>query len=439
MAGLLALVGLGALFAAQPATANAAGTTPQATTKHLQYTASLRGQLEDTYLGTDDQGYSINYLIITATLTPKDSSQPSVLVHLYLSEAFFPGTTTQQQQDVIPGGGQVAAAGILRGSANLTNTASTLTIYVANVSGLVLGDGSIHVDLEGAGTGKASGGKTSLYLNITPSAGADLSGQVTGTMDIPQSGLDLLTSTDPLAGPTLGYLLRASGLAALALLSATVLIGLALRVRLWKETLERWRVYDVHLTISILTAIFLGVHLLLVFLDRIVPFSLADLLIPLHDSYQPIWIASGIVGLYLLLIVWGSSLIRSKLSYKLWRSLHPLALGALGLAMLHALFAGTDGPTAWLRIILVIIALAVLWLFERWMSLKTLENEQRNRKRGGSQRKQTTQKQFAPRPYWQDPSYTPAPRVAPPPAAAPRLGARPTSGTQARPRRVRQE
>ena len=131
-----------------------------------------------------------------------------------------------------------------------------------------------------------------------------------------------------------------------------MLIGLALRVRLWKETLERWRVYDVHLTISILAAIFLGVHLLLVFLDRIVPFSLADILIPLHDSYQPIWIASGIVGFYLLLVVWGSSLMRSKLSYKLWRSLHPLALGALGLAMLHALFAGTDGSTAWLRIML---------------------------------------------------------------------------------------
>ena len=134
LAGLLALVGLAAMLAAQPATALAAETTAQATTKHLQYAASLTGQLEDTYLGTDDQGYSINYVTITATLTPKDHSQPPVVTHLYLSEAFYPGTTTQQQQDVIPGGGQVAAAGVLRGTANLTNTAGTLTLYIANVS-----------------------------------------------------------------------------------------------------------------------------------------------------------------------------------------------------------------------------------------------------------------------------------------------------------------
>jgi|GEM_PF-1358069 len=431
LAGLLAVLALASMAVLQPATASAAGTSPQSARNLLQYKAQLSGQVDDTYLGTDDQGYVLHYLVITAALTPQNSSNPPLQLHLYVSEAFFPNISTQQQQDVIPGGGTVVTAGILRGSATVSNSSGTITLYQANVSGLVLGNSSLHFDVEGAGTGKASGGKTSLYVTIAPTTGQDLSGQVTGTMNIPQAALDLITSNDPLAGPTTWYFLRASGLAALLLLSTTVLIGLALRVRLWKETLERWRVYDIHLTVSVLTAIFLGVHLLLVFIDRIVPFSLADILIPLHASYQPIWIAAGIIGLYLLLIVWGSSLIRSRLGYKLWRSLHPLALGALALAMLHALFAGTDGPTFWLRGALIIITLAVIYLFDRWMRLKTIEEAQRHRKRGATGR-QTDKRQLEPDP-WQEPWYTPARRYAPQRPSAPQAGPRPTPGPRATP------
>jgi DMSO/TMAO reductase YedYZ heme-binding membrane subunit len=439
LAGLLALVALAGIAAFQPAAVNAAGTAPRPANKILQYKAQLSGQVDDTYLGSDDQGYVLHYLVITAALTPQNSSNPPLQLHLYVSEAFFPNVNTQQQEDVIPGGGQVVAAGVLRGNATVSNSSGTITLYQANVSGLVLEDSSQHFDVEGAGTGKASGGKTSLYLTINPTSGQDLSGAVTGTMNIPQAALDLIASNDPLAGPTTWYFLRASGLAALLLLSATVLIGLALRVRLWKETLERWRVYDIHLTVSVLTAIFLGLHLLLVFIDRIVPFNLADILIPLHASYQPIWIAAGIIGLYLLLIVWGSSLIRSKLSYKLWRSLHPLALGALALVMLHALFAGTDGPTLWLRGLLIIITLAVIYLFDRWMRLKTIEEAQRNRKRGASHRQRNKQ-QLPPDPSWQEPWYTPMPRYAPPRPASPQAGSRSTPGAPpTRPRRISQE
>ncbi len=411
---VLAVVGLAALVALRPTTASAAG-SPQNANQTISYSAQLSGQItQDTYLGTDDQGNALHYLIIDATLTPQGNNPP-VALHLYLSEAFYPGIGTQQQQDVLPGGKTVAAAGFLRGTANVTNTGGTINLYDANVSGLYLGDNSMHFDLEGTGVGQASGGKASLYLTIAPSATDQISGQVSGTINIPQAALNLITSNDPLIGPTFWYLMRASGLATLALLTATVLIGLALRVRLWKETLERWRVYDVHLTISILTAVFLGLHLLLVFLDRVVPFNLAQLLIPFLSTYQPIWVGAGIIGMYLLLIVWGSSLFRSKLGYSLWRKLHPLALGALGLAMLHALFAGTDGPTLWLRALLVLIVVAVVWLIDRWMRLREVENSRR--RKPGAPRQQP-----GPRQPVQQPRARPL--NAPPQGYRPRQGAR---------------
>jgi sulfoxide reductase heme-binding subunit YedZ len=179
----------------------------------------------------------------------------------------------------------------------------------------------------------------------------------------------------------------------------------------------------VHLTVSVLTGVFLGTHLLLVFLDRIVPFSLADILIPLHDSYQPIWIAAGILGFYLLLVVWGSSLVRSKIGYSLWRQLHPLALLALGLVMLHALFAGTDGPQLWLRIALVLIVLAVIWLAERWKRVKSFEEMQRRR----SRRQQPRRMPAAPQGVYSSQGYAPKTVVQhtyPPEASPPRRSQR---------------
>jgi sulfoxide reductase heme-binding subunit YedZ len=432
LAALLALVGLVGMAVLQPAFASAAGTTPQATPKPPPYQADLKGSFDDLYLGVDGQGYSVHYLTITLTITPKDKSLP-LLAHLTMYEAFYPGTKTQLQTDVFPGGAKVPTEGVLRGDATITDTGGAMTIFRANVSGLVLGDGSFHLDMQGTGTGKATGGKATLYLTVNTSAEQDLTGSATGAVSIPQEAIDLITSHDPLLGPTIWYFLRASGLAALVLLFLTVLIGLMLRIRLWAKFLTRWRVYDVHLTVSLLTGIFLGIHLILVFLDRIVPFSLADILVPFHASYQPIWIAAGIIGAYLLVVVWGSSLIRKYIGYKAWRALHPVALGALGLVMLHAVFAGTDGTTPWLRIGVIAMALVVIWLFEHWMSLRTAEEQNRRNRRRGAPKpppaapepatEPTFKRQFMPRPTQQLPAYTP-----------PRTGQHRATGPQPAPR-----
>ncbi len=369
------IVGMAGLLALHPTAARAAvPASSQPANTVFDYQGQVSGQItDDTYLGSDAQGYELHQLAITANLSPQQKA-PALLVRFDVSEGFVPLFANTQKPDVLPGGGTVTVQALLSGTASVTNPAGTISLYSANVSGLVLPDNSIHVDVEGIGVGQASGGKTSLYLTLVPSAdGLNLSGQVSGSVEMPQQALDLLTSNDPLVGPTVWYLMRASGLAALALLALVVIIGLALRVRLWKQRLERWRVYDVHLTLSVLLGVFLGLHLLLVFVDRIVPFSLADMLIPLHDTYQPLWIGAGIVALYLLLVVWGSSLIRSRLGYSLWRKIHPVALVALGLVVLHALYAGTDGSRDWLTWGLVAIGIVIAWLCARWWRLKSAE------------------------------------------------------------------
>jgi DMSO/TMAO reductase YedYZ heme-binding membrane subunit len=104
------------------------------------------------------------------------------------------------------------------------------------------------------------------------------------------------------------------------------------------------------------------------------------MLVPLHDTYQPLWIGAGIVAFYLLLVVWGSSLLRSRLGYSLWRKIHPVALVALGLVALHALYAGTDGSRTWLIWSLVGVGVVAVWLCERWLHLKSVAPPPRRHK-----------------------------------------------------------
>jgi DMSO/TMAO reductase YedYZ heme-binding membrane subunit len=87
------------------------------------------------------------------------------------------------------------------------------------------------------------------------------------------------------------------------------------------------------------------------------------------------------VAFYLLLVVWGSSLFRSRLSYSLWRRLHPLALLALVLVALHALYAGTDGMRAWLIWSLAACGGMVGLLCVLWWRMKKAPPARRNQQR----------------------------------------------------------
>ena len=55
-----------------------------------------------------------------------------------------------------------------------------------------------------------------------------------------------------------------------------------------------------------------------------------------------------------------SSLMRSHLSYRLWRRVHWVAYACWPLAMLHGFASGTDSTTGWARAVYVVAILAVL-------------------------------------------------------------------------------
>ena len=152
---------------------------------------------------------------------------------------------------------------------------------------------------------------------------------------------------------------RAGGFTAYILLTLAVVVGLALSTQL--QSPSRWpRIInsELHNFLTLLSTIFLGVHVLAVILDPFTHFGLNEILIPLASHYRPEWMAFGIVGLYLGIAIGISTLLRKHIGYKWWRKLHVLTLAIFALAAIHGIGTGSDTQTPWaLGIYIVSIAL----------------------------------------------------------------------------------
>ena len=165
---------------------------------------------------------------------------------------------------------------------------------------------------------------------------------------------------------------RAGGFTAYVLLTLSVIVGLALSTQL--QSPSRWpRLLnsELHNFLTLLSTIFLGVHVLAVVVDPFTHFGWNEILIPLASHYRTVWMALGIVALYLGIAIGISTLLRKRIGYSWWRRLHVLTLGIFALATVHGLGTGSDTQTWWaLGIYLGSIVLVGVLLCRRVFSTK---------------------------------------------------------------------
>ncbi len=143
------------------------------------------------------------------------------------------------------------------------------------------------------------------------------------------------------------YTARSAGIVAYLLLSSSVVVGLQLSTRA-RLAWPRFAVQEVHRFLAQLTGIFIVLHGGALLLDRVVPFSLSQELVPFTSSYRPFAVSLGIVSAELLAAVGLTNLLRDRLSYRLWRRVHTLTLVVWVSATGHLLLAGTDRSEPWL-------------------------------------------------------------------------------------------
>ncbi|MEU5893575.1 ferric reductase-like transmembrane domain-containing protein [Streptomyces sp. NPDC047461] len=149
-------------------------------------------------------------------------------------------------------------------------------------------------------------------------------------------------TTLALTGSPLWYASRAGGTLALILLTVTVVLGIASGGRTAPRRIGRFEVGLLHRNLSLLTLVFLAVHVVTAVLDPFVHLSWAVSVVPFGASYRPLWLGLGTAALDLLLAVLVTSALRRRLGVRRWKAVHWLAYAAWPLALFHSAGSGTD-------------------------------------------------------------------------------------------------
>ncbi len=160
------------------------------------------------------------------------------------------------------------------------------------------------------------------------------------------------------AGPSVyWYLTRATGVVALILLTAVVVLGVLASIGFsggarW----PRFAIGSLHRDLSLLAVALLAVHIVTTLLDSFAPIKLTDAVIPFISAYRPLWLGLGALAFDLVIALVVTSLLRRRLGYGAWRAVHWLAYASWPVAVLHGLGTGSDSRQLWL---LAITALCV--------------------------------------------------------------------------------
>ncbi len=147
---------------------------------------------------------------------------------------------------------------------------------------------------------------------------------------------------------TLWYVTRGSGVVALLLLTASVLLGIVSALRVRSERWPRFAVTGVHRNLTLLSIVFVALHVVTTVADGYAPIGLRDAVVPFASPYRPLWLGLGTVAFDLLLALVVTSLLRARIRPRLWRAVHWLAYAAWPVAFLHSLGTGSDARLGWL-------------------------------------------------------------------------------------------
>jgi len=146
----------------------------------------------------------------------------------------------------------------------------------------------------------------------------------------------------------LWFVSRACGLVSLLLLTGTVVLGCAHATRASAGGWRRFTLHALHRNVSLLAVVFLAVHIGSAIIDGYVPLQWIDAVIPFVSDYHPVWLGLGAIAFDLLIAVIVTSLLRARLSQRVWRTVHVASYALWPLAMIHGLgIGGSDSRLTW--------------------------------------------------------------------------------------------
>jgi sulfoxide reductase heme-binding subunit YedZ len=176
------------------------------------------------------------------------------------------------------------------------------------------------------------------------------------------------------------YVTRSAGIIAYLLLWLSTVLGLAVTSKYLDGMLDRLFTYDFHEFISLMAVAFTLVHVLVLMLDRYLPYSLVQVLVPFLSPYRPFWVGVGVIAFYITLLVTITFYFRNRIGTRSFRIIHYLSfLGYIGVT-LHGWFSGTDTALPSMQILYKVSGLVVLFLTVYWLVLLGLRKAEARKK-----------------------------------------------------------
>jgi methionine sulfoxide reductase heme-binding subunit len=156
------------------------------------------------------------------------------------------------------------------------------------------------------------------------------------------------------------YASRATGIVALLLLTAVLVLGILVNRQGRLPGLPRFAVTSLHKNLSLLSVAFIAVHVLTAVLDTYVSIPATAGVIPFASGYERFWLGLGAISFDLMLAMVVTSLLRGRLNRVLWRAIHLLAYLSWPVAFAHSIGSSKDLQHGWLLYLAVGCALAVV-------------------------------------------------------------------------------
>jgi sulfoxide reductase heme-binding subunit YedZ len=158
---------------------------------------------------------------------------------------------------------------------------------------------------------------------------------------------------------------RVSGMISMALVTATVLLGIVNRSGRPLPAVPRFSVALIHRNISLLATLFLTMHIVSLMLDSYAKLSLIDVFVPFLGHFKPFWQGLGTVAIDLLAAVVLTGLLRHRLGQRTFRVVHWFAYAMWPIALVHSIGNGTNGTEKWFLALaagsVVAVGAALVW------------------------------------------------------------------------------
>jgi len=161
------------------------------------------------------------------------------------------------------------------------------------------------------------------------------------------------------------YASRATGIVALLLLTVVLALGILVNRQGRLAGLPRFAVTDIHRNLSLLSVVFIAVHVFTAVLDTYVHIPLLSAVIPFASGYERLWLGLGAISLDLMAAMIVTSLLRGRLNRVVWKAVHLLAYVSWPVTFAHSLGSSKDLQQGWLLPLAIgcaaFVAVAVVW------------------------------------------------------------------------------